>query len=244
VDAVKEKAPMEIHKPKPVHNWREFLVELGTITLGVCIALAAEQTVEWFHWRDKTNYATDQIQRELAVSMYYSMERIMVEGCIQHRLDDLEQKLLSGGEKWTPVAPAGTAGFQAGNVVAVPTRLWSDIAWTAAVADTSVTHFSRDRLISYARIYASVGLARDQNQQEFDDVAHLNILLKPVILSNDKKVELMGIIEGERSLNHGLALNASRMLDAWKRIGPDPAQGRARVVKVSTTYAACQAAPR
>src|ERR1700760_3607898 len=94
VDAVKEDTPMEIHKPKPVHNWREFLVELGTITLGVCIALAAEQAVEWFHWRDKTNYATDQIQGELTDSMYYSVERIMVEGCIQHRLDDLEQKLL------------------------------------------------------------------------------------------------------------------------------------------------------
>ncbi|HTC83769.1 MAG TPA: hypothetical protein VK683_05410, partial [Rhizomicrobium sp.] len=66
---------MEIHKPKPVHSWREFLLELGTITLGVGIALAAEQTVEWFHWRDKTNYATDQIQHELAVSMYFSMER-------------------------------------------------------------------------------------------------------------------------------------------------------------------------
>jgi hypothetical protein len=244
VDAVKEEAPMEIHKPKPVHNWREFIVELGTITLGVCIALAAEQTVEWFHWRDKTNYATDQIQRELAVSMYYSMERIMVEGCIQHRLDDLEQKLLSSGEKWTPVAPAGTAGIQAGNVVAVPRRNWGTIAWTAAVADTSVTHFNRDRLTAYARIYASVGAAHEQNQREFENVAHLNILLKPVMLSNDKKVELIGVVEGERILNHELALDGSRLLAAWKQIGLDPAQGRARVVKVSTTYAACQAAPR
>jgi hypothetical protein len=239
-----EPAPVEIHKPKPVHNWREFLVELGTITLGVCIALAAEQTVEWFHWRDKTNYATDQIQRELAESMYYFVERIMVEGCIQHRLDDLEQKLLFVGEKWTPVAPAGTVGIQAGNVLAVPRRLWSDIAWTAAVADTSVTHFNRDRLISYARIYADVGVAHEQNQREFENVAHLDILLKPVMLSNDKKVELIGVIEGERILNHELALNASRMLDEWKRIGLDPAQDRERVVKRSTTYAACQAAPR
>jgi hypothetical protein len=235
---------MEIHKPKPVHNWREFLGELGTITLGVCIALAAEQTVEWFHWRDKTNYATDQIQRELNASMDYSMERIMVEDCIRHRLDYLEQKLLSSGEKWTPVMPAGTVGIQAGDVVAVPRRFWSDIAWTAAVADTSVTHFNRERLSSYARIYENVNSARDQNQREFENVSHLNILLKPVMLSNDKKVELIGDIEGERILNHELALNASRMFGSWTRIGLDPTQGRARVVKVSTTYAACQAAPR
>ena len=234
---------MEIHKPKPVHNWREFLVELGTITLGVCIALAAEQTVEWFHWRDKTDYATDQIQRELNESMYYSMERIMVEDCIRLRLDDLEQKLLSSGEKWVPVTPAATAGVQAGNAVAVPERAWSDIAWTAAVADTSVTHFKRDRLSAYARIYADVGQAHEQNQKEFDNVAQLNVLLRPVMLSNDKKVELIGIIEGERTLNHGLALQASRMLGGWTSIDLDPQQGRARVLKRSTTYAACQAAP-
>jgi hypothetical protein len=43
---------VEIHKPKPIHNWREFLKEVGTIVLGVCVALGAEQTVEWVHWRN------------------------------------------------------------------------------------------------------------------------------------------------------------------------------------------------
>jgi hypothetical protein len=235
---------MEIHKPKPVHNWREFLVELATITLGVCIALAAEQAVEWFHWRDKTSYATDQIQRELNDNMYYSMERIMVEDCIRHRIDDLEQRLLSSGEKWTPVAPAGTVGVQAGNVVAVPTRIWSDIAWTAAVADTSVTHFDRERLTTYARIYGNTRQAREQNQQEFAGMAQLNVLLKPVMLSNDKKVELIGIIESERIVNHSLALDASRILGGWKSIGLDPEQARARVVRRSSTFAACRSAPK
>ena len=26
-----EEAPMEIHKPKPVHNWRELLTEIGVV---------------------------------------------------------------------------------------------------------------------------------------------------------------------------------------------------------------------
>ena len=42
---------MDIHKPKSIRNWREFLTEIGTIVLGVSIALAAEQAVEWWHWR-------------------------------------------------------------------------------------------------------------------------------------------------------------------------------------------------
>jgi hypothetical protein len=27
---------MEVHKPKLVHGWREFLTEIGVIVIGVC----------------------------------------------------------------------------------------------------------------------------------------------------------------------------------------------------------------
>lgn len=38
---------MEVHhKSHPIHDWREFLKEIGIIVIGVLIALAAEQGVE------------------------------------------------------------------------------------------------------------------------------------------------------------------------------------------------------
>jgi len=40
---------MEIHKPKPVHNWREFFSEISVVVLGIAIALAGEQIVEAVH---------------------------------------------------------------------------------------------------------------------------------------------------------------------------------------------------
>lgn len=33
VDAVKEDTTMEIHKPKPVHNWRELMTEIGVVVI-------------------------------------------------------------------------------------------------------------------------------------------------------------------------------------------------------------------
>ena len=42
---------MDIHKPKAAHSLREFLIEIGTIVVGVLIALAAEQTVQTMHER-------------------------------------------------------------------------------------------------------------------------------------------------------------------------------------------------
>ena len=37
-----EDPPMEIHKPKPVHNWRELLTEIGVVVIGILIALSLE----------------------------------------------------------------------------------------------------------------------------------------------------------------------------------------------------------
>ena len=44
-----EESHVEIHKPKPVYSWREFLSEIGVVVIGIIIALSGEQAVEAFH---------------------------------------------------------------------------------------------------------------------------------------------------------------------------------------------------
>ena len=36
---------MDIHKPHAAKNWREFAVEIGTIVVGILIALGLEQVI-------------------------------------------------------------------------------------------------------------------------------------------------------------------------------------------------------
>ncbi|MBV9550395.1 MAG: hypothetical protein JO256_12060 [Alphaproteobacteria bacterium] len=55
---------MEIHKPKPFHNWREFLKEYAIIVLGVLTALAADQAVDAFHHRAQVADMTQKLQEE------------------------------------------------------------------------------------------------------------------------------------------------------------------------------------
>ncbi len=43
-----EEPPMEIHKPHAAKTWKEFFIELGTIVIGILIAIALEQTVDYF----------------------------------------------------------------------------------------------------------------------------------------------------------------------------------------------------
>ena len=139
---------MEIHKPKPVHNWREFLIELGTITLGVGIALAAEQGVEWYHWHNKVAEARAVLATELAASTGNAVERMMVERCGEKRLDALEQ-ILDGASRTGQLPPVGDVG-------AMPLRQWTSGAWDGVLASQTATHFPRQQLADLAIIYGFV----------------------------------------------------------------------------------------
>lgn len=54
----------EIHKPKPVHSWREFFKEYAIIVLGVLTALAAGQTVESLRQHADVRDMTQKLQEE------------------------------------------------------------------------------------------------------------------------------------------------------------------------------------
>ena len=143
-----EEAAMEIHKPKPVHNWREFLIELGTITLGVGIALAAEQAVEWYHWHNKVAEARAVIATELASSVRNAIERLALERCGERRLDALEQ-ILDAASRTGQLPPVGYIG-------AMPLRQWTSGAWDGVLASQTATHFPRQELANLAIIYGYV----------------------------------------------------------------------------------------
>ena len=46
-----EETPViDVHAPHGgLHTWKDFWIHLGTITLGLLIAISLEQSVEWLH---------------------------------------------------------------------------------------------------------------------------------------------------------------------------------------------------
>ena len=139
---------MEIHKPKPVHNWREFLTELGTITLGVCIALAAEQTVEWWHWRSQVEEAKGVIATETAYNLEGAIWRVRTLGCVEQRLDTLA-KVLDDAARSGSLPPVG-------NISSPPQHMWRSGAWESVVASQTATHFPRQQLAALGALYKVV----------------------------------------------------------------------------------------
>lgn len=57
---------MEIHAPHAIRNWKDFLVHLATITVGILIALSLEGVRETLRERALVREARESIRRELA----------------------------------------------------------------------------------------------------------------------------------------------------------------------------------
>src|SRR6516225_1503214 len=91
--AAPEEPPMEIHKPKPVHNWREFLKEYAIIVLGVATALAGEQAIEWLQWRSQVRDAREVIATEMTSNLEGAIRRMRTIRCAEQRLDTLARIL-------------------------------------------------------------------------------------------------------------------------------------------------------
>jgi hypothetical protein len=56
---------LDVH---PAHHaastWRDFLIHIATIVIGLCIAVGLEQTVEFFHHRHQVAETREQLRRE------------------------------------------------------------------------------------------------------------------------------------------------------------------------------------
>ena len=74
---------MEIHKPKAAHSVREFLVEIGTITCGILIALGLEQAVEQVHWHHEVETERAALQDEARQSVTTAAYRVALDPCIE-----------------------------------------------------------------------------------------------------------------------------------------------------------------
>src|ERR1700760_1375539 len=124
---------MDIHKPKPIHSWREFLKEVGIIVLGVLIALGGEQTVETLSWSGRVREGEAQMRKEIAVDDGpQAYQRLAQSPCIAAQLNDLEKDLLEERDLRQP--------FRARALTAPTFFTWDSDAYRQAMASSTIAH--------------------------------------------------------------------------------------------------------
>ena len=79
---------MDIHKPKPVHGWREFLKEYGIIVLGVLTALASSNNCcccEMIHDHSRAEDTRRSVRAEIVANIGLLQRRESIEPCVTRR---------------------------------------------------------------------------------------------------------------------------------------------------------------
>lgn len=204
-----DEAAMEFHKPKPVHDWREFLSEIGVIVIGVLIALSAEQVVETLHWRAETAEAQTAMKEDLQGSADEAYRRVHSKACYDRWLDTVDRMIVAGG-------PKGPIRMMSG-----PISTWSQAAWQSAVASGAISHLSSDSRTAYSSVFSLLGTIQTMNIREFELWQDLQTLDRGAgdATSRDR---LRSDIARLRGLNGIIALGSQQFLDQAADIGVKP----------------------
>jgi hypothetical protein len=206
-----EEPKMEIHKPKPVHNWREFLKEYAIIVLGVATALAAEQAVEWLHWQGEVKAARQAIHAEMANNNGSFVRRIAIAPCMKKQAGEAE-RILDDLEAKRP--PGRFTVFHPGNGMLI-----NDSEWQSERSAQSLTHFPREELAQMGRYYAQKGRIEGWTTDENTAWQELGALRHPPkdIAAGDL-LRLRAALGTVREAERNIVLNATRELNLSRQL--------------------------
>lgn len=152
---------MDIHKPHAAKTWREFFIEIGTVVIGILIALALEQTLSAWHDAQAAREARAAIRAEIKANLGELNTRLAVQDCVSRRLDrigDLLNTAQSG-----PVTP------QPSWIGQPPIEFLASQRWQAATSSGRASLFDPAEQGRYAAVY--VGTANFESAETREQAA-------------------------------------------------------------------------
>jgi hypothetical protein len=229
VPPAQEEAPVEIHKPKPIHSWRDFGKELGTIVLGIIIAISLEHFVESWSWDNEVTAARQAIHAEMAANNDNSYAyRIALSPCLQKELSEANAVLaaLEAGRK-----TGGLSHFSP-----APASFVRDSEWQSERASQVLTHFPRAELALMSRYYGQLEDIKSTAIDEanaFQDLAPLQN--PPSNIGTTDLIQIRKALRSARSLEALVVSFAKRQLRISAQLGlPEPKVDPVRVKNFCT----------
>jgi hypothetical protein len=140
---------IDIHSPhKSDHTWKDFFIHIGTIAVGLLLAIGLEQTVEYFHHRDQVAQLTEQMRTEAQSNLPLirdSVARLKVQATY---IRSLEDALLAGKPSGDSVDVRGVPPNAGSALYVSPSRA----TWSAAQSAGLAALLPADRAKLFARL--------------------------------------------------------------------------------------------
>jgi hypothetical protein len=236
-----DKQQVDIHKPKPVHNWRELLSEVGVIVIGVLIALTAEQLVESWHMRHKIAEVEEVMTLELrdddlpqayvraAIGYCLRDELRGIRGLLDHERIDRAQltRMIDG---YRP-----------------PIRTWDTEGWQSASDSDVATHLGAERRNRWSSAYNIMPRLQELNWAEdaiLGDLSGVRHVGAPI--SEDEADRITHQVARLQALNATMSMDAAGELVSGTEAGiVIPAETRAQLDReLRRSYGSCVITPR
>jgi hypothetical protein len=150
---------MDIHKPKPWHGVREFLKEYVIIVVGVLTALAAEQAVEWLHWRHLVGEAREAVKADDSRIVALAGAVEAESKCSSQRLAQLEG-VLDEASQTGRLPPLGYFRQPSG-------WAWSMRGWEGVVSGGVLPHIPRQEAARYVAQASASDYMRTVRDDQF-----------------------------------------------------------------------------
>lgn len=189
-------------RSKPINSWRDFFKEVGTIVLGVAIALAAGEAVDAWNWHKEVGIVEDSLDDELADSLFAAQERIRITDC-QHRTLDALDDLADSSQ--------GTLVIR--NTPVSRNRVWGSAAWDAAVASGAIAHMPHDTRNAYSVLFSFVRLFRDLNIRQQELWATINAYNRPRPFTDTSRERFVETVAQLRSLTGTMNMAAKQFVE-------------------------------
>ncbi|NYF50216.1 hypothetical protein [Tunturiibacter gelidoferens] len=139
---------LDVHPPhEPVHGWRDFLLHILTITIGLLIALGLEGCVEWQHHRHLVHEAETSLRAEIQSNA----------NSLQDILDDVHKQqanLKNDVEVLDDIIKDPKLRQHKTMSVAFHFNKFDDVSWKTAQSTGALSYMSYDTAEKYAGIYS------------------------------------------------------------------------------------------
>ena len=232
-------APMlDVHAPhQTVHSWKDFLVHIAAISIGLLIAVGLEQTVELFHHR----HQVAEIRRSLADERRIN-EVIFTSACNEFRryapilagslqtLTYLRTHTAAPPSQWP-----GRFSFYMLNIH------FQDSAWKTALQSAALEYMPRADVRTYSDVYARLAEVTEESVAEFHAVIRAKSFVvqmaDPATISSEQSIQayalvsdvvtslyLMGVGERNIARLYGDFQNPPTDMELYALIPPVPAK--------------------
>ena len=227
-------------KLKPPNGWSTVAWELVIVTLGVLIALAAQQWAESRSWSLRARAATIAIREEVMRHHISAVEWRIVEPCIQSQIDVLQRRVLASDDTLDPAPIHSEPGFDA-YVLRMPNRNYNETAWQAAISDGVNSHLDKTIRAELSDHYVGMRRVHEMNEQNNLTYQRLLSLSRPIPLDPMVRYALLQTLDELRGRVELMGHLSGQMIDHITVAGMLPPEDvERRVLANYGTYRFCR----